>query len=478
MRKQLLYVLPFIAFLFFTQSALVFGQSLPEFAQLAQDAGKAVVNIHTVKVVKKSRQIRPNMPNFRNDKSLDEFFERFFEGPFGGKGTRKERSLGSGFIISKDGYVVTNNHVIAQASEIKVRLQGEEKPYTAEIVGRDTETDLALIKIITKGKSPNFPTLSFGNSEQAKVGEWVMAIGNPFGLDHTVTAGIISAKGRIIGSGPYDNYIQTDASINPGNSGGPLLNMDGEVIGINTAIIASGQGIGFAVPSTMAQKIIKQLREDKKVTRGWLGVSIQPITEDMAKALERENTEGALIASTFKDQPGDKAGIKSGDIITRINGKKIKDSNDLLHMIAGFAPGETIKITLWRKGKTVNLKATLTERDSKKLADSGGNRKQEDRSTDLLGMQVRPLKKAEAKALNMESAKGLLITSISQGSPAQEAGLRAGDVIVEANQQEVSRGRHLENIIEKEGKEKGVLLLLIQRKENTLFVTLEVPEEE
>ncbi|MDP7417207.1 MAG: trypsin-like peptidase domain-containing protein, partial [Desulfobacterales bacterium] len=286
------------------------------FSDLAARVSSAVVNIRTVKTIKGGgrvfRQFRPG-PHGKDDPFHD-FFDKFF----GEKDQRefRQRSLGSGFVIDKKGFIVTNNHVIENADKIKVKLK-DGKEFDAEIVGRDPNTDLALIKI----ESPNsLPVIELGDSNILKVGEWVVAIGSPFGLEHTVTAGIVSAKGRVIGSGPYDDFIQTDASINPGNSGGPLIDMAGKVVGINTAIIASGQGIGFAVPINMAKQIIEQLKESGEVSRGWLGVEIQPLSDEMAEYYGIKDRKGALVVKTFPDDPAYKAGIRSKDIIIELNG--------------------------------------------------------------------------------------------------------------------------------------------------------------
>ncbi|MGE5843925.1 MAG: trypsin-like peptidase domain-containing protein, partial [Syntrophaceae bacterium] len=284
-------------------------------ADLVEKLSPAVVNISTTKVVKMDGKRSPHGEIFPFDRFFggeEEFYKRFF-----GDNPEKEfrqRSLGSGFIISKDGYIFTNNHVIEKADKIKVRLSTG-KEYDATVKGRDPRTDLALIKITPDN---SLPTVNLGDSDRLRVGDWVMAIGNPFGLDHTVTAGIVSAKGRVIGAGPYDNFIQTDASINPGNSGGPLFNMAGEVVGINTAIVAQGQGIGFAIPVNMAKEILEDLKAKGKVTRGWLGVSVQDITEDLAKSLKLQDRNGALVTEVFEGDPADKAGIKQGDIIIEV----------------------------------------------------------------------------------------------------------------------------------------------------------------
>ena len=279
-----------------------------------------------------------DLPSVRGIPFGDDFFDRFF----GDIPQRefKQRSLGSGFIISADGYIITNNHVVEQADKIIVKLS-DGKEYEAKVIGKDAKTDIALIKIKA---TDSLPVAETGDSDKLRVGDWVVAIGNPFGLEQTVTAGIVSAKGRVIGAGPYDNFIQTDASINPGNSGGPLFNMEGKVVGINTAIVAQGQGIGFAIPISMAKSILPDLKSTGKVTRGWLGVSVQDITEDIAKSMKLKDRNGALIADVFTGDPADKAGLKAGDVVTEINGKKIKDTHELLMLIAGFRVGETVVI--------------------------------------------------------------------------------------------------------------------------------------
>jgi serine protease Do len=283
------------------------------FADLVEKLTPVVVNISTTTIVK-SRQGNP----FGNDMPLprffggDEFFKRFFENQ--PEREFKQRSLGSGFIISSDGYIFTNNHVIEKADKIKVKL-ATGKEYDAEVKGKDPTTDIALIKI---KPDSSLPFVTFGDSDTLRIGEWVFAIGNPFGLEHTVTAGIVSAKGRVIGSGPYDNFIQTDASINPGNSGGPLFNLDGAVIGINSAIVAQAHGIGFAIPINTAKGILTDLKSKGSVTRGWLGISIQDITEGIAENLKIKDIKGAIVGYVFEGDPADKAGIKTGDIITEI----------------------------------------------------------------------------------------------------------------------------------------------------------------
>ncbi len=454
-------------------AAVAQARELPELADLAAEAGKSVVNISTSKTVSSPRMPRGfhNAPKGQDNPFGDFFdqFEKFFGQPR--RGPQKQQSLGSGFIISADGFIVTNNHVVAEADEVEVILQGEDTPYKAEIIGRDPETDLALIKIETDKK---LPVLRFGNSEKARVGEWVMAIGNPFGLDHTVTTGIISAKGRVIGAGPYDDFIQTDASINPGNSGGPLLNMDGEVVGINTAIVATGQGIGFAVPSNIAKEVIPQLRDHQKVQRGWLGVSIQNLDANSAKALGLDESSGALVANVTAGDPADKAGVRTGDVILAVDDEKVEDAGDLTRIIAQHEPGATITLSVWRKGDTMDLRVKLGERDLDKVSEMRGmpHGDGEGQQEAALGLTLRPVLEDEAKALGMRKPEGLLVLDVAADSVAEKGGIRTGDVLLEANQHELGSVSDLEKIIDKEGKKKGVVMLLVTRDGHNFFKTL------
>ena len=334
-------------------------EMVPEsFSSVAEMASPAVVNIRAVRTAKGTGQGFQHFQQepFGQDDRMQEFFEKFF----GQQPNRnfKQRSLGSGFIIDKEGYVVTNNHVIENADEIQVILK-DEKVYEAEIIGRDANTDIALIKIQS---DDNFAVLEIGDSDALKVGQWVVAIGNPFGLENTVTAGIVSAKGRIVESGLYDDFIQTDASINPGNSGGPLLNMDGEVVGINTMILAGGHGIGFAIPVNLAKNIVSQLKESGEVARGWLGVSIQDVPNDLAEYFNIEDHRGALVADVVPGDPADMAGIRPKDIIVEVNGQTVEDSRELLRLVAGLDVGETVEVKARRNGKLKNFKVKVVRR--------------------------------------------------------------------------------------------------------------------
>ena len=400
------------------------------FSKLAEIAGPAVVNIRTVKTIKGGgpvfRQFQRGPRGRENP--MDDFFERFF----GESVPRefKQPSLGSGFIIDKKGYVVTNNHVIEDADQIKVKV-ADDMEFDAEVVGRDANTDLALLKI-ESGK--DLPFLAMGNSDELKIGQWVVAIGSPFGLEHTVTAGIVSAKGRVIGSGPYDDFIQTDASINPGNSGGPLLNMKGEVVGINTAIIASGTGIGFAIPVNLAEGIIAQLKSEGEVTRGWLGVAIQDLTKEMAEYYGLKDRKGVLVADVFKGDPADKAGIQPKDIILEVNDEMIETSHQLTAMIASLKVGGTAKVEVFRNGKQKTFSVELAKRSDEKLTDRGVPQKREEEE---LGIRVTDLTSEMAQRFNLGEAAGVVVVGVESGSKGSEADVQVGDIIKEINHQAI-----------------------------------------
>ncbi len=406
-------------------------QMIPaSFSKLAEQAKPGVVNIQTVKTIKGGGRVYRHFfgSPFGNQPGLEDFF-----GPFSGMTpqNRTERSLGSGFIIDKDGYIVTNNHVIKDADQVKVILHDDQE-YDAKIIGTDPETDLALIKIDAKGLTP----LKFGSSKGAQVGSWVVAIGSPFGLEQTVTAGIVSAKGRIIGSGPYDDFIQTDASINPGNSGGPLLNMDGEVVGINTAIVKSGQGIGFAIPSDLAINIIDQLKSSKRVSRGWLGVAIQNVSKEMSEYYKLDQDGGVYVAKVYADNPADKAGIQQGDVIIGVQGQEIGSSKDLTMTIARLKVGSKVNIEVIREGKNLIIPVELGERPDDTDSGQYGDALNE---FDDLGFMFKPLDKEIAEQLELPAtAKGLVVTQIEQGSKAAMSGVRTGDLLVEINHHKIT----------------------------------------
>ena len=351
--------------------------------------------------------------------------------------------------------------MVEEADQIKVKLSNG-REYSGKVVGRDPKTDLALLKI--EGASDLHP-LKLGNSEEMKVGSWVVAVGSPFGLEQTVTAGIISAKGRMIGSGPYDNFIQTDASINPGNSGGPLINMKGEVVGINTAIMAEGQGIGFAIPINMAKEISAQLQDKGHVTRGWLGVNIQEVTPELAKSFGLKENKGALVAQVGPGSPAEKAGIEQGDVILEFDGKAVSDSKDLPRIVASTPVGKMVTVKLSREGKGLDRSLKVGELDEKvEGAEAPSSHKS-------LGISVQDLTPEIAQGLGLKKATGVVVTQVEPGSPAAEAGLRTGDVIREVNRKPVKRTDDFVQRLEK-AKGQDTVLLFIQRGENHLFAAV------
>jgi serine protease Do len=443
--------------------------SAPEsFSELADVARPGVVNIRTVKTIKGGSPVFRHFfgnPRGNNRNPFDEFF-----GPFQGDGQHrdfKQRSLGSGFIIDDKGFIVTNNHVIEDADQIKVILAND-KEFDAELVGRDPKTDLALIRI--QGARSLKP-LELGNSDKLKVGTWVVAIGSPFGLEQTVTAGIVSAKGRIIGSGPYDDFIQTDASINPGNSGGPLLNLDGQVVGINTAIIASGQGIGFAIPINMAKGIIDQLKDKGEVTRGWLGVGIQDLTPELAEYYGLKTDKGVLVTQVFEGDPADKAGIKVNDIILSVNDQEVTTGRELSAMIANTSVGNQTKIDLIRDGKKKVLTVTLGKRD-----DGVEVLAAQSRDNDELGIEVTDLDSDIARRFGIQDEEnGVLVTDVKDDSLARDADLRPGDIIKEINRTVVKNRKDFFKLMKK-NEDSNTVQLLVKRR-NAGYVVLKIEKK-
>ena len=399
------------------------------FSELAEKYSPAVVNIRSEKNGNphKGSDRRFKGGPFNKKEPFHDFFEKFF----GGRPNQgfKQRSLGSGFIIDQSGFIVTNNHVVEGADKIKVILK-DEREFDAEVKGRDPNTDLALIKIKSDG---NLPSIQFGNSDHVKVGEWVMAIGNPFGLEHTVTVGIISAKGRVIGSGPYDDFIQTDASINPGNSGGPLINMEGKVVGINTAIIAGGQGIGFAIPVNMAKGIIEQLQTKGEVTRGWLGIGIQDLTKELKEYYNVKGAAGVLVTKVFPGDPAEKAGIRAKDIILEVNGKEVDSSRELSRTIAESPVGQKTRLLVLRDGAEKEFTVGLGKRPDKMVAEESP----EIDKKNPLGIAVSNLTPEIIGQFRLQAEKGVMVVGVEPDSKGQEAGVLPGDLIKEINHQPV-----------------------------------------
>lgn len=431
------------------------------FADLAEKVKPAVVNISTTSIV--TVPGNPFRQFFGNEQEGQ--FGDFFHNFFGNVPDRKmkQQSLGSGFIVDKDGYILTNNHVVENAQEIKVRL-ADGREFKAKVIGRDTRTDLALIKITSIFE--NLPVLTLGDSDSMRVGDWVLAVGNPFGLGQTVTQGIISATGRVIGSGPYDDFLQTDAPINPGNSGGPLVNLKGEVIGINTAIISGGQGLGFAIPSKMAKSVMKQLREKGKVVRGWLGVAIQTVTPELAKSFGLKEARGALVSDVTPGGPADKAGIRRGDVIITFDGKNVKSANDLPIIVANTPVGKSVTVTVLRNGKEMNLTVKIQELTEQ------GPAAQTMAPTQSYGMTVGEITPKLRRLLGLTEKSGVVVEGVEPGSMADQAGLQPGDVIKEANHKTVNNVRDYNAAIA--GVQAGQpLLLLIRRGNQSLYVTMQ-----
>ena len=438
---------------------------LPAFIEAAKALKPAVVNIssrRTAPTEEGRRGFRRRPFPFGGEDPFQEFFDRFFGEQ---RRPRHRPSLGTGFIINTNGYIVTNNHVVEDADEITVTLASTEE-FDATLIGRDPKTDLALLRV----DSPlPLPTVPFGNSENLEVGEWVLAIGNPFGLGHTVTAGIVSAKGRIIGAGPYDDFIQTDASINPGNSGGPLFNMRGEVIGINTAIMRSGQGIGFAIPINMAKNVLSQLYDKGNVTRGWLGVAIQSISPEMLNAFQLDDANGALVSGIVTDAPAHKAGLQQGDVIVGFHGSKVDDSSVLPGLVAVVAPGTTVEVEIIRDGERMTIPVTLGELeddDAARIASLEPSGVEE-----LLGIQVEAITGDMARELRTHDERGVVVTDVADQSPAANAGIQPGDIIREVNRRTVENLDAYEDATAALEEDEPVLLLL-ERRGNHLYVAL------
>lgn len=434
--------------------ATVATTQLPDFVQLVEKYGKGVVNISTVR---EARVVEGADP-FGFDERHAEIFRRFgFPFPFGG-GPRQEperRGTGSGFIISADGLILTNHHVVDGADEIKVRLT-DNREFTGKVLGSDAKTDIAVVKIEAK----DLPYLTMGNSDELKVGEWVAAIGSPFGLDNTVTAGIVSAKSRKLPSDQYVPFIQTDVAVNPGNSGGPLFNMKGEVVGINSQIFSTSggfMGLSFAIPSNLAMQIKDQLVKNGKVTRGRIGVVIQSVTQDLAESFGMKAPKGAIVSQVEKDGPAAKAGLQEGDIITAVNGKTIDDSVDMPVIIGSMAPGSIAKLSIIRNNKDMTLDVKVEEAPN----ESASSNASKTAAANKLGVTVRPLNDEEkAKA----ETEGLLVTE-STGA-ARKAGIREGDIIVNVNGVKIKKTDDLARVLEKNKN----LRVLVQRRDGRIFI--------
>jgi serine protease Do len=452
----------------FMMSAQLQAKELPDFTGLVEKHGQAVVNISTVQTQQiGASQFLPEMPNIPEDSPFYEFFRRYMQ-PFAAPRKYESRSLGSGFIISKDGYILTNAHVVESANEITVKLT-DKREFSAEVIGTDRKTDVALIKI----EADDLPMVTQGNPDRLKVGEWVIAIGSPFGFESTVTAGIVSAKGRSLAQESFVPFIQTDVAINPGNSGGPLFNMQGEVVGINSQIYSRTggfMGLSFAIPIDVAAEIANQLKAHGKVSRGKIGVMIQEMTDELAESFSLDNTRGALVVSVEKGGPADAAGIKVRDVILKFDGKDIVASSDLPRIVGNTKPGSKVSVQVWRNGSTKRHTVQVGE-----MPVEGGESfhqkqgKSED-TANSLGLSLRELTESQKNQLGVES--GLLVEEVYDGI-AGIAGIRRGDVILGFNNQDVKSIKQFNKLLDDTKKGRNIALL-IRRGDVTTFITMKI----
>lgn len=441
------------------------ARSLSEaFEHAAKVITPSVVNVSAIERIKPVRRPgqgapgnRPQVPDPFREFFGDDFFDRFF-GDQGQMGPMPQAGLGTGVIVDANGYILTNNHVVGRADELTVRLS-DGRSMKAEVVGSDPRTDLAVIKINAKGLIP----ARLGSSADLKIGEWVVAAGNPFGLDNTITAGIVSAKGRsIMGGNQYEDFIQTDAAINPGNSGGPLVNLFGEVVGINTAIFSrSGgyMGIGFAIPIDMAKRVMKSLISTGKVVRGWLGVGIQNLTEEMAKSFDYSSAEGALVGDVQEGSPAHKAGILQGDIIVALDSERIENSNQLRNKVADLSPGQKVNLTVFREGERKVISVAIGEQP----AELGGEEQEElseETPSDSLGLRIESLTSESARRLGSKHSRGVLITDLKPDGIGAAAGLQRGDIILSVNGKKVNNVSEFRSAVDKASLSKGIRMIV------------------
>ncbi|MET0022981.1 MAG: DegQ family serine endoprotease [Sedimenticola sp.] len=457
------------------------ARSLPDFTKLVEDYSPAVVNISTKqkKSVKNRLKREFNLPDIPKDSPFNEFFRHFF-GEGYGEGFNEDfekhfdtQSLGSGFIISEDGYLLTNNHVVEEADEVLVRLS-DHREFTAKVIGKDKRSDVALLKI----EADDLPTVNIGNGSDLKVGEWVLAIGSPFGFDHSVTAGIVSAKGRNLPSENYVPFIQTDVAINPGNSGGPLFNLKGEVVGVNSQIYSRTggfMGLSFAIPIEMAMNVADQLREKGKVSRGWLGVLIQDVTRELADSFGMEHPHGAIVAKVLPGSPAEKAGLQQGDVILTFNGRKLYNSSMLPPMVGSSRIDKPATLEILRAGKRKTIKVTIGELpEDDKIAQIPEETESEVTGADRLGLLASDLTPKLRKEFNLENVRGVVVLEVHPG-PASAAGLREGDIIQMINNTRINSLEQFDAQVQalQKGKTTAVLVL---RRTGPRFFALHVPE--
>lgn len=458
----------FLSLLFFTSIGLVNAKELPDFTGLVEQYGAAVVNISTIQTQQiPGGQIFPEIPNLPEDSPFYDFFRRHMQ-PFSAPRKFESRSLGSGFIISKDGYILTNAHVVESANEITVKLN-DKREFSAQVIGTDRKTDIALIKIDAK----DLPVVTQGDPENLKVGEWVIAIGSPFGFENSVTAGIVSAKGRSLAQENYVPFIQTDVAINPGNSGGPLFNMKGEVVGINSQIYSRTggfMGLSFAIPINVATEIADQLKDHGKVSRGKIGVMIQEVTEELAESFGLSKATGALVVSVEKGGPADKAGIEVRDIILEFNGRTIVNSSDLPRIVGNTKPKSEATTEVWRKGSTKSFMVLVGEMPVDDKAERMQKHGKAPDKANRLGLALSELTDKQRKQMNLEG--GLLVEEVQPGT-ASRVGIRAGDIIIGLNSQDIKTVKQFNQMLEKISKGKNIALL-IKRGDMTTFITMKL----
>lgn len=443
------------------------ARELPDFTALVRDNSPAVVNISTTQNITSDQSSASPFPNMPDDSPFNQFFKRFFNNPQNVPHEEKVQSLGSGFIISSDGYILTNNHVVKNADRIVVQLS-DRRELRAKLIGADERTDVALLKVNAK----DLPTVKIGDSSKLQVGQWVLAIGSPFGLQYSATQGIVSALGRSLPSDTYVPFIQTDAAVNPGNSGGPLFDTDGEVIGINSQIYSNTggfMGLSFAIPINVAMNVAKQLKAQGYVTRGWLGVYIQPVSQDLAESFGLKRPIGALVAKVFPKSPASKAGLKAGDVILSFDGKEVEESDHLPPLVAATPIGKTVDIVVQRNGERKTLRATI-----EKLTDQDKSVPESKREVPNLNITVADLSEQQRAKLKLDD-RGVLVKGVDEG-PAADAGIRPGDILLMLNQKDVHSTEELVRIAKDLPHDKNVAVL-VQRNDQTIFLALKVPDK-